>query len=109
MRYMLMICDDESVREGSSDDAEGYSWYLEMDRRGVLRGGERLRPSSDATTVRVRGDEVLLTDGPFAESKEQVGGYNLIECSDLDEAIEVASWHPVARYGTIEVRPLWEA
>jgi len=58
--------------------------------------------------VRVRGEEVLLSDGPFAESKEQMGGYNVIECSDLDEAIEVASRHPVARYGSIEVRPLWE-
>jgi hypothetical protein len=58
--------------------------------------------------VRVRDEEVLLSDGPFAESKEQMGGYNLIECADLDEAIEVASGHPVARYGSIEVRPLWE-
>ena len=58
--------------------------------------------------MRVRGEEVLLSDGPFAESKEQMGGYNVIECSDLDEAIEVASRHPVARYGSIEVRPLWE-
>ena len=58
--------------------------------------------------MRVRGEEVLLSDGPFAESKEQMGDYNLIECADLDEAIEVASNHPVARYGSIEVRPLWE-
>jgi len=56
----------------------------------------------------VRGDEVLLSDGPFAETKEQVGGYDLIECADLDEAIEMASKHPVARFGTIEVRPIWE-
>jgi len=56
----------------------------------------------------VRGEEVLLSDGPFAETREQMGGYNLIECADLDEAIEVASRHPVARYGSIEVRPLWE-
>ena len=56
----------------------------------------------------MRGDEVLLSDGPFAETKEQVGGYDLIECADLDEAIEMASKHPVARFGTIEVRPIWE-
>jgi hypothetical protein len=112
MRYMLMICDDESDVKSPAEmgaDSGFWSWFEEMDRRGVLRGGERLRPSSDATTVRVRGDEVLLSDGPFAESKEQMGGYNLIECADLDEAIEVASKHPVAGYGTIEVRPLWEA
>jgi hypothetical protein len=75
----------------------------------VLRGDARLRPSSDATTVRMRDDEVLLSDGPFAESKEQMGGYDLIECADLDEAIDVASKHPVAKFGVIEVRPLWEA
>ena len=111
MRYMLMICDDESsvkdVEEMRSDP-EGFAWFEEMNRRGLLRGGARLRPSDDATTVRVRDGEVLLSDGPFAESKEQMGGYNLIECADLDEAIEVAARHPVSRYGSIEVRPLWE-
>jgi hypothetical protein len=109
MRYMLMICDDESEHRDADEDSEGYAWFQEMQRRGVLRGGERLRPSSDATTVRMRGDEVLLSDGPFAESKEQMGGYNIVECADLDDAVEVASKHPVARYGTIEVRPIWEA
>ena len=81
MRYMLMICDDESVQPSPAEmaaDPNVWSWVEEMDRRGVLRGGERLQPSSDATTVRVRNDEVLLSDGPFAESKEQMGGYNLI-------------------------------
>jgi hypothetical protein len=69
--------------------------------------GSRLRPVSDATTVRVRAGEVLLSDGPFAETKEQMGGFDLIECKDLDEAIEVASKHPGAKFGTIELRPLW--
>jgi hypothetical protein len=67
-----------------------------------------LRPAEDATTVRVREEEVLLSDGPFAETKEQIAGYDIIECENLDEAIEVASRHPVARFGSIEVRPLWE-
>jgi hypothetical protein len=58
--------------------------------------------------VRVRDDELLVSDGPFAETKEQVGGYDLIECAGLDQAIEVASRHPTARLGTIEVRPVWE-
>ena len=114
MRYMLMICDDESGRVGPPAEVEAdprfRAWSEEMGRRyGVLRGGARLRPSSDATTVRVRDDEVLLSDGPFAESKEQMGGFDLIECADLDEAIDVASKHPVAKFGVIEVRPLWEA
>jgi hypothetical protein len=112
MRYMLMVCGDESDHEKSPEemrkDHEGFAWYEEMNRRGVLRGGNRLRPGSDATTVRVRDDEVLLSDGPFAESREQMGGYDLIECADLDEAIEIASRHPIARSGAIEVRPLWE-
>lgn len=92
----------------SPEEASPDSWVEEMDGRGVRLHGARLRPVSAATTVRVRGDEVLLSDGPFAETKEQVGGYDLIECADLDEAIEVASKHPVARFGTIEVRPIWE-
>jgi len=104
---MLLICGDESI-EVSPGEASADSWVEEMDGRGVRLHGARLRPVSDATTVRVRGDEVLLSDGPFAETKEQVGGYDLIECADLDEAIEMASKHPVARFGTIEVRPIWE-
>ena len=114
MRYMLMICDDESGQVGPPSEVEAdprfRAWSEEMGRRfGVQRGGARLRPSSDATTVRVRDGEVLLSDGPFAESKEQMGGFDLIECANLDEAIEVASKHPVAEFGVIEVRPLWEA
>jgi len=80
----------------------------ELEGRGVVRGGERLRPSADATTVRVRNDEVLTSDGPFAETKEIVGGFNIIDCNDLDEAIELAAKHPAARFGAVEVRPIWE-
>ena len=78
-----------------------------MTHRVVLRGGARLRSAEDATTVRVREEEVLLSDGPFAETKEWIAGYDIIQCEDLDEAIEVASRHPVSRLGSIEVRPLW--
>ncbi len=70
--------------------------------------GERLRPSRDATTVRVRNAEVLLADGPFAETKEQIAGFDIIECADLDQALDVAAKHPVARFGLIEVRPFWQ-
>ena len=112
MRYMLMICYEDSARVPGpatiKDDPKYRSWTEEMDRRGVLRGGARLRPGSEATTVRVREDEILLSDGPFAESKEQMGGFDIVECADLDDAIEVASRHPVAKFGTIEIRPLWE-
>ena len=110
MRYALMICTDE--RDVSDDEtallAEYGAFAEEMGRRGVLQGGERLRPTTDATTVRVRDGEVLTTDGPFAETKEQIGGYFIVDCKDLDDAIEVASKIPGARHGSIEVRPIWE-
>ncbi len=89
-------------------EAEFAAFGEEMDRGGVLLGGQRLRPTTDATTVQVRDGEVLVADGPFAETKEQMGGYYLVDCKDLDDAIEVASKIPGARLGTIEVRPIWE-
>jgi hypothetical protein len=107
MRYMLLICADESV-EVSPEESAADGWVEEMDGRGVRQDGSRLRPVRDATTVRLRGGEVVLSDGPFAETKEQIAGYDVIECDDLDEAIEVASKHPVATFGTIEVRPFWQ-
>ena len=79
-----------------------------MDGHGVRKLGSALRPVSDATSVRVRDGQVLLGDGPFAETKEQIAGFDLIECEDLDAALRVASEHPVARIGTVEVRPLRE-
>ena len=72
----------------------------------MLLHGHRLRDVSDATSVRIRDRELLVSDGPFAETKEQVGGYDVIDCADLDEAIEIASKHPSAWYGTTEVRPI---
>jgi hypothetical protein len=114
MRYAMLICADENWI-ASLDDKEGPAmlakygeWMEEMNQRGVLQGGERLRPTSDATTVRVRDGETLTTDGPFAETKEQVGGYFLVDCKDLDEAIEIAAKIPGAAHGSIEVRPIWE-
>jgi hypothetical protein len=74
----------------------------------LLKASARLRPTSDATTVQVRDGKVLISDGPFAETKEQIGGYCLIDCKDLDEASEVASQIPGARTRTIEVPPIWE-
>jgi hypothetical protein len=105
VQYLLMICGYEGTEQEPGDDIT--AWVTEMDGRGVRLRGSRLRPVSDATTVRVRDGEVLVSDGPFAETKEQMFGFDLLECKDLDEAIEVASKHPNARYGMIEVRPLW--
>jgi hypothetical protein len=112
MKYMLIHCIDEAA-ERSGDPERRVpeapaieSWLIQMEGRGVLVHGDRLRYVSDATTVRVRDRELLVSDGPFAETKEQIAGYDVIDCADLDEAIEVASKHPTAWYGTIEVRPI---
>lgn len=110
MKYMLMICDDESLPLSPEEialDPGHAAWVAEMEGRGVLVGGGRLRGSGDATSVRTREGEVLISDGPFVETKEQIGGYAVVECVDLDEAIEVASKHPVAKLGVVEVRPFW--
>ncbi|OLT15100.1 transcription initiation protein [Pseudonocardia sp. CNS-139] len=109
MQYMLLICGVEGVEPEPGVDmaAETEAWVKDTNGRGVRVLGHRLRPVADATTVRVRGTEVLVSDGPFAETKEQIFGFDVLECTDLDEAIEVAARHPVARIGTIEVRPFW--
>ena len=108
MRYLLLIAGDESAQPSEDVTPEYMEWMKEVSDRGLLQGGERLRPTGDATTVRVRNGELLATDGPFAETKEQLGGYFLVDCKDLDEAIEVAGKLPGARQGSIEVRPIWE-
>jgi hypothetical protein len=114
VRYAMLICADENWVAGLSESEgqamlAGYGRFMdEMNGRGVLQTGERLRPTSDATTVRVREGETLTTDGPFAETKEQVGGFYLVDCKDLDEAIEIAAKIPAAAHGSIEVRPIWE-
>ncbi|MER6664884.1 YciI family protein [Amycolatopsis japonica] len=110
MRYMLLICG--TPFPGADDcedplDTRTQEWVDEMTASGVRLSGSRLRSAATATTVRHRDGELLVSDGPFAETKEQILGYDLIECADLDEAIEVVSKHPVAKFATIEIRPIW--
>ena len=81
------------------------AWEEQMAARGIAHRGQRLRPPADAVTVRVRDGEVLVTDGPFADTKEHIGGFEIIEATDLDQAIEAASAHPTAVGGTVEIRP----
>jgi hypothetical protein len=110
MKYMLLMIDDGTEWPGPEEIArmpEWVTWQAEMQGRGLLRGGGRLRPPTQATTVRVRDGEVLVSDGPFAETKEAIGGFEFIECADLDDAIEVAGKHPTALWNAIEVRPFW--
>jgi hypothetical protein len=104
MRYLLLIRGDESAAAHADDGC--FGWSERMLERGVLQGGGGLRPPAEGKAVRIRRRQLMLSDGPFAETKEQIAGFDLLECADLDEAIEVASRHPVARIGTIEVRPL---
>jgi hypothetical protein len=80
-----------------------------MEERGVRLQGQVLAGVHDATTIRVRGGEVVIADGPFAETKEQIAGFDILDCADLDEAMEVAAKHPVARFGSLELRPFAEA
>ncbi|MBO3101875.1 YciI family protein [Cellulomonas fengjieae] len=109
MQYLLLISADEDLaaarmREGTV--ASFDTWFADLERRGVLRAHIGLHPSEDATTVRVRDGDVLLTDGPFAEGREQVGGLALVDCADVDEALAIAAGHPAAAFGQVEVRPV---
>ena len=112
MRYLLTLYTDESLNEAATPDemTSLMNEYTELTRewqdRGVMLAGEGLDPSSTATTVRVRGGERLITDGPFAESKEQLGGYYVLDCGSIDEAIALAARIPAARRGCVEVRPV---
>ena len=104
MKFMLLIRGDESAAAHAEDGCGG--WDTEMMRRGVLVGAGGLRPPREGKAVRVRRRQLLLADGPFAETKEQVGGFCLIECAGIDEAVEIAAAHPAATYGTIEIRQM---
>ena len=111
MKYLMFVCVDHDLAtpEATQDiGARAMAWVEEMDGRGVRVQGNRLQEVTTATTVRVRGGEVVLADGPFAETKELIAGFDILECADLDEAIEVAGKHPVARIGSLEVRPFAE-
>jgi hypothetical protein len=115
VRYLLLICADErsydnmTPEEATARTAAWDQYAGDLSATGKLRAGERLRPVASATTVRVKNGERLLSDGPFAETKEQLGGYFVIEAENLDEAIEWASRMPnVAHGGSTEVRPIWD-
>jgi hypothetical protein len=111
MRYLLMISADEDTIEPvvSEEGMQAFHrWMDDLVARGVIRAHEGLLPSRTATTVRVRGDEVLLTDGPYIEAKDQIGGFALIEVDDLDAAIEIAAGHPACAVGQVEIRPILE-
>lgn len=112
MEYLLLIYENEKNWESMPEAEQGamfgeyMSFTEDIKKKGHYKGGNPLQPTSTATTVRVRGGKTLATDGPFAETKEQLGGYYLVEAKDLDEAIAIAARIPSARLGSIEVRPI---
>ncbi len=112
MRYLALIYTDENVPSTPEDWQETAALYEAFGKAateaGVIRGGDALHPTSTATTVRVRNDETLTVDGPFAETKEHLGGYYELTCKDLDEAIKWAAQIPGAKAGCVEVRPIME-
>ena len=112
MQYMLLIYDNEAQFAGMGDEERNrlmgdyFSYTEELRQAGAFVAGDALQPTQSATSVRLRDGERLVTDGPFAETKEQLGGYYLIEAENLDRAIEAAARCPGAEYGSMEVRPL---
>jgi hypothetical protein len=114
MHYALLIYANEQdwANQSEEESQAQYQEYMAFTKdvvdRGIQKAGEALQPTATATTVRVRDGETLTTDGPFAETKEQLGGFYIVECKDLDEAIEVAARIPDVRRGSIEVRPVME-
>jgi hypothetical protein len=113
MKYMLLFWVDEAGESTADEDAAMMaavnSWLEKMTERGVRVSGGPLRSAREAKIVSVRDGELLVSDGPFAETKEQIGGYDVINCADLDAALEVAAGHPLARTARVEVRPFWQA
>jgi len=107
MRYLMLVCVDPSGEpfDPAQDNVE--EWVSTHDKNGTRIMGNRLEHVRRAKTVRVRKGQRLVTDGPFAETREWIGGFDLLDCASFDEAIEIASKHPMARFGAIEVRPLW--
>jgi hypothetical protein len=114
MKFMMLVCVDgagfdaeEAAAETDGGDDGSFPWLDDVIARGVRLDGDRLRPPREAKTVQLRDGEVMISDGPFAETKEVICGFDILECADIDEAVKVAAAHPVAEFGRIEVRPFW--
>jgi hypothetical protein len=108
VQFLMLVCRDTvPVDPPSGPGGDVDEWVSTMEGRGVRLAGDRLAPESESAVVRVRAGEVLVTDGPFLETKEILGGFDLLECRDLAEAVEVAAAHPFATQGVLELRPVW--
>jgi hypothetical protein len=107
VKYLLLICADPTV-EPPAEVGDIDVWFEEIAKRGARLDGDRLQSPGTAKSVRMRRGSRLITDGPFAETKEVIAGYDVIECETEEQAIEIAALHPVAAFGTVEVRPFWD-
>ncbi|HQQ63850.1 MAG TPA: YciI family protein [Pseudomonadales bacterium] len=107
MQYLLIISHDEHFAPTEQLFEDIAAWNAAMERRGAFVYGNPLRPPCDARTIRVREGKTVVTDGPFADSKEKMCAYVLLDCSSMDEATAAAAHHPMASAATIEVRPVW--
>ena len=113
MKYMLLVCWDAERMNAQEEpkpgerEVESFPWLDDLQERGRWVIGDQLAPPRRARSVRVRDGKKVVTDGPFAETKEILGGFDIIEAESLDEAVEIAAGHPVAEFGTLEVRPFW--
>jgi hypothetical protein len=114
MKYLMLVCWGTDAMNAQTEPGpdetpsdEGFPWLDDLQARGKWVTGDQLAPPRRARSVRVRDGKTMVTDGPFTETKEAVGGFDIIEADSLEEAVEIAAGHPVAQIGTIEVRPLW--
>jgi hypothetical protein len=107
MEFLMFVVDDPTAEPYVEAEDNIVEWVAELDERGMDVKGDRLRPASDARTIRIRDGKTIVTTGPFTESREVIAGYGVINAADLAEAIEVSSRHPMARFGRIELRPVW--
>jgi hypothetical protein len=114
MKFMMLVCWDAGAMDAQTEpdpaeaeEPESFPWLDDVQGRGKWVTGDQLAPPRRGRSVRVRDGQVAVSDGPFAETKEAVGGFDILECDSLEEAVEIAAGHPVARIGTIEVRPFW--
>jgi hypothetical protein len=114
MKFLMLVCwdaerMDTQVEPGPSEtaEAESFPWLDDVQSRGICVTGDQLAPPRRGRAVRVRDGKTIVTDGAFATTKEAIGGFDIIECGSLEEAVEIAAAHPMAEGGTIEVRPFW--
>jgi len=116
MKYLMLVCWDTDKMNDQPDptpdeiaqhESETFPWLEDVNARGVRLDGDQLAPARKAATVRVRNGKMTVTEGPFIETKEAIGGFDILECESMDEAVQIAAAHPVAALGTIEVRPFY--